>query len=591
MCAAVSGVRPNPVSNEAGTMPTTATRRGARPARAAAASASGTPIWWAETTCVQPGGTDPSASTTTSPGRPSRLTTASRISTASRSAISGSSERPRVPPSATSTPARSSCATQRAATTPSPSSRNSSLPTPRTSTGARSSARRSSAMADLVLDPASRHALPPADDRADLAAALLPVDEHSGVAVVHDETEREPHHEVVEEPYGRHRRDVEHPPGQRPRPAAALLDGLERDARDRLRDEHGEQHEIGQPGERVVADDGRRLPVDEQVVAQARHEEAPPLRLDRQELPPAGPAVAGEQQHEPGEQHRGEQEPGEQVHRPRELHRYRPGLRREHRRPDVEPGDGEHDDRRDEEPVQEPDARLPHRHRHDGVPGLDRLGRRRPAGRRDAEAVGCRAVVGNGHWTRTSTTSLPSASSTCAAQAMHGSNEWIVRRISSGRAGSASGVPTSATSYGPGCPSWSRGPAFHVDGTTAWYRARRLSEISTQWESPPLGASWNPTPRARFGQLSGFHLVVSATRRSPPAMLLRRRSRTTSECSASTSVSSPRARVRPSVDVSADVGTPSCATDRSTGLRKRWSPRAYPIRTRASGPTSTAIPS
>jgi len=48
------------------------------------------------------------------------------------------------------------------------------------------------------------------------------------------------------------------------------------------------------------------------------------------------------------------------------------------------------------------------------------------------------------------------------------SNEWTVRTSSSGRVASATGLPTSDASYGPGWSFSSRGPAFHVEGTTAW---------------------------------------------------------------------------------------------------------------------------
>jgi len=44
----------------------------------------------------------------------------------------------------------------------------------------------------------------------------------------------------------------------------------------------------------------------------------------------------------------------------------------------------------------------------------------------------------------------------------------IVRRISSGCFGSSTLCPLSAASYGPSVPAASRGPAFHVVGTTAW---------------------------------------------------------------------------------------------------------------------------
>jgi len=50
------------------------------------------------------------------------------------------------------------------------------------------------------------------------------------------------------------------------------------------------------------------------------------------------------------------------------------------------------------------------------------------------------------------------ASTTWTPQAMHGSKEWMVRRISIGLFGSAISVPISAASYGPGLAMPSRGP-------------------------------------------------------------------------------------------------------------------------------------
>src|SRR5512143_447446 len=65
-------------------------------------------------------------------------------------------------------------------------------------------------------------------------------------------------------------------------------------------------------------------------------------------------------------------------------------------------------------------------------------------------------------------TSSPFAFSMWMAHARHGSKEWTVRSTSSGRPGSETGFPTRDASYGPFCPLPSRGPAFHVEGTTAW---------------------------------------------------------------------------------------------------------------------------
>src|SRR5512140_2808333 len=64
-------------------------------------------------------------------------------------------------------------------------------------------------------------------------------------------------------------------------------------------------------------------------------------------------------------------------------------------------------------------------------------------------------------------TSSPFAFIMWMAHARHGSKECRVRSASRGRAGSETGFPTRDASYGPFCPLPSRGPAFHVEGTTA----------------------------------------------------------------------------------------------------------------------------
>jgi hypothetical protein len=64
-------------------------------------------------------------------------------------------------------------------------------------------------------------------------------------------------------------------------------------------------------------------------------------------------------------------------------------------------------------------------------------------------------------------TSLLAASTTCTAHDIQGSKEWMVRRTSTGRAGSKTGVPISDCSQGPRCPRASRGEPFQTVATTA----------------------------------------------------------------------------------------------------------------------------
>src|SRR3569623_3011807 len=73
------------------------------------------------------------------------------------------------------------------------------------------------------------------------------------------------------------------------------------------------------------------------------------------------------------------------------------------------------------------------------------------------------------HLIFTCTSSSPSGSVTCTAQAMQVSKEWMVRRISIGCFGSCmTWLSCSAASLAPGWPCVSRGPAVQVLGTTAW---------------------------------------------------------------------------------------------------------------------------
>ena len=149
----------------------------------------------------------------------------------------------------------------------------------------------------------------------------------------------------------------------------------------------------------------------------------------------------------------------------------------------------------------------------------------------------------------------PSGPMTCDAQPRHGSNEWIVRRISTGWSGFASLVPSSAASYAPTCPFASRGEAFHVEGTTIWYAAIFPSRIVTQCPSAPRGASVKPKPRHSAGQVDGSQRSVFAVVVSPALRLAISRSYSaSSQCTASR-VSRPRAAVRPSVENSAVAGT------------------------------------
>src|SRR5678815_4799639 len=77
----------------------------------------------------------------------------------------------------------------------------------------------------------------------------------------------------------------------------------------------------------------------------------------------------------------------------------------------------------------------------------------------------------------------------------------------------------------------------------------------TQWPSEPRGASWNPAPKASFGQEEGSHFPVSWIRRSPFSMFAARASTQVSIFSVRTTVSTHRAAMRPSVEKSASGPT------------------------------------
>src|SRR5512139_703486 len=104
---------------------------------------------------------------------------------------------------------------------------------------------------------------------------------------------------------------------------------------------------------------------------------------------------------------------------------------------------------------------------HEDVPDSQNGNAPRPGNSRTGGRL-CGSVFPARHSTLTREISFPSVSTVWMAQARHGSKEWMVRSTSSGRLGSAMGLPISDASYGPICPFASRGPAFHVEGTTAW---------------------------------------------------------------------------------------------------------------------------
>src|ERR1035437_5727460 len=115
--------------------------------------------------------------------------------------------------------------------------------------------------------------------------------------------------------------------------------------------------------------------------------------------------------------------------------RARLAARREVRTPDVEAGDDEGEDARRGDPVHRADRRAPEIDPREvsAFAGEHALDPAKQAPRAPDRSGASR------HCTFTSTTSRPCASRTCTPQAMQGSNEWIVRRISSGRSGSTSG--------------------------------------------------------------------------------------------------------------------------------------------------------
>ncbi len=231
-----------------------------------------------------------------------------------------------------------------------------------------------------------------------------------------------------------------------------------------LEEEDDRDDGVREAREEVVPGHGDRRPPQEDVVL-AHLPHAAELRpIVRDDRPPVRVLVAHEAPVEAERDGDREDDGRELVDEPHGRHpRGRLDRRgRDDEGPvDVRPGDREDHDADDDRPVGEPDGELPDV---DGVradPPVDlllvlevaellvggvarRRGRERPLPGHSNGA--CHQS------TSTFTFSSPFASTTWTAHARHGSNEWMVRRISTGWSGTPTGVPMSEASYGPVWP-------------------------------------------------------------------------------------------------------------------------------------------
>src|ERR1017187_4770936 len=227
-----------------------------------------------------------------------------------------------------------------------------------------------------------------------------------------------------------------------------------------------EDERVGGPRERVVADETRGLAELEEIETERLDEAAAPAPLDRDELVPAGEVIAAEHPDQARKDRERKQDGCIGVD---DLHRSRqevvpggPGDRdgrvanvdARHR----EDGDGKHDP-----PVGDPEGPFP-----DVDPHEVAVLRRMRVDRELVSAFRDEGGEGRAHTALTFASRFLLASTTWPPQAMQGSKEWMVRRISIGLVGSATGVFRRASSYGPRLPWASLGPAFHVLGTTHW---------------------------------------------------------------------------------------------------------------------------
>jgi hypothetical protein len=272
------------------------------------------------------------------------------------------------------------------------------------------------------------------DDRRHDPRALHVIRADGEIDVQQDEDDEEPGEHVMDEPHALE------PAEQRGEPREGAEDepiGVRLPVEGEPGGDHHERHRVEQRVrpllERVVADEVRlAFRLEGRVAHRRLHQVAHVPGGDGEERGETLELVAGDEPvgaHDPRHhQHRRRGEVDE-AHLPHQEVRARLAGGGEVRPADVEAGDDEGEDADRGDPVHRPDRRPPQVHpgevamlAREGAPEtVDRVAR--PA-RRHARRVR--------HWTFTSTTSRPSASSTCTPHAMHGSNEWIVRSSSRG---------------------------------------------------------------------------------------------------------------------------------------------------------------
>ena len=258
---------------------------------------------------------------------------------------------------------------------------------------------------------------------------------------MHGKRQQHPHHHVVDQPGRLQTAEQRHQEGEHPQRRRDVGRGGKKcEAGCHLHQVEAKNAGVREPRQRIVPGRRRRVAAPERIEAEGSPHATQAFGGSRNELGPAGEFIA--------EEHPGDARQNRYRKHDRRVgvdgagithHVQEPRLpRHNHKRPtDVDAGDGEDHNRQRDRPVADPDRNLP------GViplraraRGIDRRGHR-------FERAGSQGVGIHDNFTpgsRTSVTGRRRASTTCTPQAIHGSNECTVRRISTGCSGSATGV-------------------------------------------------------------------------------------------------------------------------------------------------------
>src|SRR6266545_1623962 len=324
-------------------------------------------------------------------------------------------------------------------TTPRPSSPTSTFPSPRTRSlhiGVGDVLAIDEAIAG-VDEIFTRYELVAGEDRLGRGIPLHDRHEKRAVHMVNGEAKQQPHADVVKQArclQASQERNQKLERAHRRIDVSAAR--IERKPGGDHQEIESEYQNVGQPRQWIVADESRWLPQIEKIETERRPQAAPPPARDRNELIPPRIAVPPEHPHHTRENGKREDDRGvgmDRAHPSQEKVVARRSGNVDEWMSDVDAGDGKENDGENDQPVRHAHRQLPDVHAHD-VPAV--LFDRSVA-----------ALDGHGaHTTLTFAISFPAASTTWTPHARQGSNEWMVRRISTGRFGSAMGVPINAAS-------------------------------------------------------------------------------------------------------------------------------------------------